>query len=216
MIKKTLWVSIPILVLVSIYPYVNISLENYFAISLPKIEGNTAYKVIQIMSLFIVLAGVSKITIITLFRKEFFLCLAKGYFESIIINDATGAMDQTDQMRFLVKGLEAYNEYMIKIFNRKINSIDKIIKIILTSNDNNSIIKKIKLKFKESTNFDALEPLRTILEYSSDKSKIGNKVETELFLEQKSTREKVTHTMVFLTTMLIPVAIALINLYRVL
>ena len=53
LIKKTLWISIPILILVTIYPYVNFTLEKYFAISNLKIEQNPVYIIVEVMSLFI-------------------------------------------------------------------------------------------------------------------------------------------------------------------
>jgi YVTN family beta-propeller protein len=211
--KKILWISIPILILVTVYPYINIILEKHFAIHILKIEQNPVYTLVEVMSLFIVLSGVSKITITTLFRKDFFLCLAKGYFESIENYRVETLSNQTEDTKNLVKGLEGYNEYMIKIFNRKINDIDKIIKTILASNDYNKKVKEISLEFKEATNINALEPLRTMLKYSIGKSK-SEQQEPELFLVNKTIREKVAGTTVFLTTMLIPLVIAIINLFQ--
>jgi len=214
LIKKTLWISIPILILVTIYPYVNIILEKYFAISILKIEQNPVYIIVEVMSLFIVLSGVSKITITTFFRKEFFLCLSKGYFECIKIDDTKTLSNQSEDIKNLVKGLEAYNEYMIKIFNRKINDIDRIIKIIMISNEYDEKVKEISLKFQETTNVNALEPLKAILKYSISKSKSEDQQEPELFLVNKTIREKFSGTAVFLTTMLIPLTIAIIELFQ--
>ena len=166
-----MWISIPILMLVTIYPYINIGLETYFAIHIPKIEQNPVYTLVEVMFLFIVLSGVSKMTITTFFKRDFFLCLAKGYFESIE-NKAKTLSNQTQDMKNLVKGLEAYNEYMIKIFNRKINDIDKIIKNILIGYEYSNKLSEISFIFKETTNIKALKPLMAILTYSVNRSKV--------------------------------------------
>ncbi len=84
----------------------------------------------------------------------------------------------------------------------------------MISNEYNEKVKEISLIFKETTNVNALEPLRAILKYSIDKSKLEHQQEPELFLVNKTIREKITGTTVFLTTLLIPLVIALINLFK--
>jgi hypothetical protein len=130
-------------------------------------------------------------------RREFNFYLAKTYIKKISEN-----MEEIDKMNFLIKALDAYNKYVIKISKLQFSDTKMIYsKIIYNCNMQNWNIKDICDAFNEN---NKISPLRALL--------LIVRTPTEEFLVKRSVGGRI-QSWVTLAVSVIPVMITLIQLF---
>jgi hypothetical protein len=128
-----------------------------------------------IITYLIVISAISKI-IIARSKREFWLYYARGCFVQI-----QNALNDVDEMRYFVKGLNAYNLYLRKQIKLEIKDLTQFYSKIASLDDfkKNDIIGKFTLFFSYDKLVDVttLYPLKEI-------SKLLNLTEKDLLIEQ--------------------------------
>jgi hypothetical protein len=226
-VKKILYIAVPLFIFLTIIPNIQYEIQtvlrNYSVPINLKVElQQPAYKLMQAVTFFIVLAGLLKI-IFALARKKFRLYFAMGCFE-IVKNAKPGKKDEVQKMSYVIKGLHSYNLYLRRYLNLEINNIKSLYSKMSRApiDQNRKVIDRISEIFIYSClENDTLEPIRYLYKFSKgvpmeEKESIPTEekesIPTEEFLTSQPIFNKVKDLAAF-AAVIIPLAISMIDFY---
>jgi hypothetical protein len=197
LVKKILYVSVPLLIFFTVINLLQPFLENFFParqfIS-PITESIVFYSARGFLFL-AVLAGILKM-VFALARKRFRLYYAKGCMALVKKSN-----DEVEKMGFLIMGLNSYNSYLRRYMNLQIKDIKKIYSKLATLSDQekDASIAKIIGSFDSG---DTLEPLRYLTQFKDP--------ESDVFLVEEPIFDKIK-TQVTYAIGVIPVVLTIIE-----
>jgi hypothetical protein len=197
LVKKILYVSVPLLIFFTVINLLQPFLENFFPARqfiAPVTESIVFYSARGFLFL-AVLAGILKM-VFALGRKRFRLYYAKGCMALVKKSN-----DEVEKMGFLIMGLNSYNSYLRRYMNLQIKDIKKIYSKLATLPDveKDASIAKIIESFDSG---DTLEPLRYLTQFKDP--------ESEVFLVEEPLFDKIK-TQVTYAIGVIPVALTIIE-----
>lgn len=197
LVKKILYVSVPLLIFFTVINLLQPFLENFFPARqfiAPVTESIVFYSARGFLFL-AVLAGILKM-VFALARKRFRLYYAKGCMALVKKSN-----DEVEKMGFLIMGLNSYNSYLRRYMNLQIKDIKKIYSKLATLSDQekDASIAKIIGSFDSG---DTLEPLRCLMEFKDPAS--------DVFLVEEPLFDKIK-TQVTYAIGVIPVVLTIIE-----
>jgi hypothetical protein len=177
LVRKILYVAIPLLILFTVIEFLKPLIEQFVSEDIVAMfTENIVFYSARGFLFLTVLAGLLKMAF-ALSRKRFRLYFAKG-----CLSIAKNSNDEVEKMEYVIKGLDSYNSYLKRHIKLEINEIKKIYSKITTlpskekSNTVNSIIKSFE-------SVDTLEPVRYLSSLHENK--------TELFLTEEPLEQKI-------------------------
>lgn len=197
LVKKILYVSVPLLIFFTIINLLQPFLENFFPAKqfiAPVTESIIFYSARGFLFL-AVLAGILKM-VFARARKRFWLYYAKG---SIAL--AKKSIDEVEKLGYIIMALDAYNSYLRRYMKLQITDIKKIYAKLATLSDQekDAGIAKIIESFDSG---DTLEPLRYLTQFKDP--------ESDVFLVEEPLFDKIK-TQVTYAIGVIPVALTIIE-----
>ena len=184
LVKKILYVAVPLLIIFAIINFIQIVIDPYFHIKefTTPIIKTEVFKGARFIIFLVVLAGILKM-LFALGRRKFRLYFSKGCFELM-----RKSHDEVEKMRYFTMALNSYDSYLKRNIDLEINDVKQIIAeiAILPSQKKNETMEKIGKGFESS---DTLEPVRHLAEFYDQKEK-------ELLVEepfQKKIKNQLTY-----------------------
>jgi len=197
LVKKILYVAVPLLIFFTVINFLQPFLENFFPAKQflsPVTESIVFYSARGFLFL-AVLAGILKM-VFALSRKRFRLYYAKGCLSLV-----KKSKDEVEKMGYLIMGLNSYNSYLRRYMKLEIKDIKKIYSKLATLPDKekDAAIEKIIESFESG---DTLEPLRYLAQFKD--------ADSDVFLVEEPLHEKIK-TQVTYAIGIIPVALTIIE-----
>jgi len=197
LVKRILYVAVPLLIFFTVINFLQPFLENFFPAKQflsPVTESIVFYSARGFLFL-AVLAGILKM-VFALSRKRFRLYYAKGCLSLV-----KKSKDEVEKMGYLIMGLNSYNSYLRRYMKLEIKDIKKIYSKLATLPDKekDAAIEKIIESFESG---DTLEPLRYLAQFKD--------ADSDVFLVEEPLHEKIK-TQVTYAIGIIPVALTIIE-----
>jgi hypothetical protein len=167
LVKKILYIAVPLLIFLTVINLIQPFLENFFPTRqfiVPVTENIVFYSARGFLFL-AVLAGILKM-VFALGRKRFRLYYAKGCM--VLVKKSK---DEVEKMGYLIMGLNSYNSYLRRYINLQIKDVKKIYSKLATlpDRDKDESIAKIMESFDTG---DTLEPLRYLTRFKDTESDV--------------------------------------------
>ena len=177
LVRKILYVAIPLLILFTVIEFLKPLIEQFVSEEVVAMfTENIVFYSARGFLFLTVLAGLLK-AVFALSRKRFRLYFAKG-----CLSIAKNSNDEVEKMEYVIKGLNSYNSFLKRHIKLEINEIKKIYSKITTlpSKEKIETINKIIYSFESE---DTLEPVRCLSSLKDSK--------TELFLVEEPLAQKI-------------------------
>lgn len=197
LVRRILYVAVPLLIFFTIINFLQPFLENFFPAKqflLPVTDSIVFYSARGFVFL-AVLAGILKM-VFALSRKRFRLYYAKGCLSLI-----RKSKDEVEKMGYLIMGLNSYNSYLRRYLKLEIKDIKKIYSKLATlpDKDKDAAIGKVTECFDSG---DTLEPLRYLAQFKD--------ADSDVLLAEEPLHEKIK-TQVTYAVGIIPVALTILE-----
>jgi hypothetical protein len=152
LVKKILYIEIPLLLLFTSISYVASIVESGYA----NIESYVAIHLAQVALEYSITAGTFWI-LLQMARKEFRYYLAKAYIKSIPDN-----CDDIQKLNWLTKALHSYNKYLLRNLKLQIDNLKVYSRLVVESDA--QVSDRIKVLSESFDNSDKLMPARRLSE----------------------------------------------------
>lgn len=196
LVRKILYVAIPLLILFTVIEFLKPLIEQFVSEEVVAMfTENIVFYSARGFLFLTVLAGLLK-AVFALSRKRFRLYFAKG-----CLSIAKNSNDEVEKMEYVIKGLNSYNSFLKRHIKLEISEIKKIFSKITTlpSKEKSDTVNRIIKSFESG---DTLEPVRYLSSLHDNK--------TEPFLTEEPLEQKIKLQMTYAAG-IIPVILTIIQ-----
>jgi YVTN family beta-propeller protein len=219
-VVRILYLAVPIFIVLMLLnqPYIQQLLEENFSINIASTLKLPFFRLALSASLFVVLVGILKI-ILARGREKFRLVYAVGCFQ-IMSHIQTDKQDESEEMHYLIAGLNSYNLFLRRQMNLEIKDLNRFYSkiAIKSSGERKNILNEIYKAFIDTKAEDrkTLEAVRIIygkLKEGKEEKRAREDTKEEEFLVQQPLLNKLKDWTSF-AAIVIPLAISVAELYQ--